>query len=145
MQWARHPFRVDVPLAREPERRLDQVHEALARRDLDAHDGVRLGFVPPIVSRGGLENPVTRERAVALELPGSAGPCVPGTTVRRSNPAVADPCRVAASPWLPRWSPSAPSDSASPRRRAAPSPVRTGALRSALPSKIAASGRRSRP
>ena len=49
LQRARHPLRVDVPLTREPEHRLDHVHKALARRELDAHDRVCLGFVPPVV------------------------------------------------------------------------------------------------
>src|SRR5829696_112924 len=49
LQRARHPLRIDVPLTREPEHRLDHVHKALARRELDAHDRVCLGFVPPVV------------------------------------------------------------------------------------------------
>ena len=70
LQWARHPFRVDVPLAREPEGRLDQVHEALARGDLDAHDGVLRGLVPPVVPRprfdiGALPGVQRRSSAVA--------------------------------------------------------------------------------
>ena len=45
LRRAGHPLGVDVPFTREPEQRLEHVHKALARRNLDAHDGVRVSFI----------------------------------------------------------------------------------------------------
>ena len=46
---------VHVSFTREPEQRLDHVHESLTRGDLHVHDRVDVALVPPVMPDAGLD------------------------------------------------------------------------------------------